>query len=89
MMLTDNGMVSGVDLIRHCVEILGKHGYATEVIAASLRNSRQVREVALVGCQISTIPFSVMGSMITHKKTFDGMVAFSRDVVDEYREVLK
>jgi transaldolase len=86
-MLNDSGIVSGVDLVRHCVEILKKHGFSTEVIAASLRNARQVREVALVGSQIATVPFSVLQEMITHPKTYEGVVAFKNDVVEEYKKV--
>ncbi|MBW2967814.1 transaldolase [Candidatus Woesearchaeota archaeon] len=87
--LHDDGIVSGVDLVRHCVEILKKHGYSTEVIAASLRNARQVREIALIGSQIATVPFPVLTEMMTHPKTHEGVIAFKNDVVDEYKEVFE
>jgi transaldolase len=87
MPLHDEGIVSGVDLVRQTVEVLKRHGYKTEVIAASLRNSRQVREVALMGSQIATIPFKVLQEMITHPKTYEGIIAFKNDVVDEYKSV--
>ncbi len=56
----DQGIVLGVDLVEKCVKILKSYGFKTEVIAASLRNTRQVREVALVGADIATIPFDVI-----------------------------
>ena len=87
MLLHDEGIVSGVDLVRHIVDILKKHAYKTEVIAASLRNARQVREVALVGAQIATVPFAVLKEMITHPKTYEGIIAFKKDVVEEYEKV--
>jgi transaldolase len=83
----DNGITSGVELVKKTMDILEKYNLRTEVIAASLRNSRQVREVALVGAHIATIPFDVLEEMIKHPKTFEGIVKFSEDVVPEYREI--
>jgi transaldolase len=80
----DNGIFSGIDLVQKCVEILKMHKFNTEVIAASLRNSRQVREAALVGSHISTVPFSVLKELLEHQKTFEGMKKFIEDSVPEY-----
>ena len=82
--LEDNGVVSGIDLVAQCVEILRYYDLPTEVIAASLRNPRQVREAALVGADISTVPFSVIQDMLKHEKTFEGMDLFTKDIVEEY-----
>lgn len=87
--VTDNGICSGVDLVRKIVDIFNKYKIRTEVIAASLRNARQVREVAEVGAQISTIPFNVLNNMINHPKTREGIIKFSEDVVEEYRNVFR
>jgi transaldolase len=87
MMLNDEGIVSGIDLIRHITETFSKHKYTTEIISASLRNARQVREAALVGTHIATVPFPVLNQMIAHPKTYEGMIAFKNDVVEEYRKV--
>lgn len=84
-LVDDEGVVSGVDLVRKILDIFRKYGIRTKVIAASLRNYRQVREVAELGVHISTIPFSVIEEMIKHPKTFEGIVKFSEDVVPEYR----
>lgn len=85
----DNGVVSGIDLVAQCVQILQSYGLETEVIAASLRNPRQVREAALVGAEIATIPFKVIGDMLKHEKTCEGMQCFTRDIVPEYAELAK
>jgi transaldolase len=69
------------------VDVLKKHEFKSEVISASLRNARQVREVALMGSQIATVPFDVLKEMITHPKTYEGILAFKNDVVEEYRKV--
>ena len=86
---SDNGIISGIDLVEQCVEIVDKFGFESEIIAASLRNTRQVREAALVGSHISTIPFGVIGDMLKHKKTFEGMDAFTKDIVQEYVDLTK
>ncbi len=83
----DEGVVSGVDLVKKILGVFGKYGIQTKVIAASLRNYRQVREVAELGVHIATIPFNVIEEMIKHPKTFEGIVKFSEDVVPEYRKL--
>jgi transaldolase len=83
----DNGIVSGVDLVHHTVALLEK--YPTQVIAASLRNARQVREVAHAGANIATIPFDVLGEMIVHPLTTKGIAKFLADVPEEYRALFK
>lgn len=80
----DNGIYSGVQLLKECVEILKIHGLKSEVIAASIRNPRQAREAALAGAHISTIPFSVIKEIVSHHKTYEGMKKFMDDVVPEY-----
>lgn len=83
-LLHDNGIVSGIDLVAQCVELLQGYGLDTEVLAASLRNTRQVREAALVGADIATLPIGVIADMLTHHKTSEGMEKFTADIVPEY-----
>jgi transaldolase len=85
----DNGIVSGVELIQQTVQIYQHYGFHTEIIAASLRNARQVREVANIGVDIATIPFNVIVEMIQHPKTNEGMKAFTRDIVPAYKTLFK
>ncbi|MFH1787986.1 MAG: transaldolase family protein [Candidatus Altiarchaeota archaeon] len=89
VLLEDNGIVSGIDLVAQCLEILEYYELDTEVIAASLRNTRQVREAALVGADIATIPFGVIGDMLKHVKTYEGMKAFTADIVDSYVDLTR
>ncbi len=81
---TDNGISSGIDLVSQCVEILRYYNLETEVLAASLRNPRQVREAALVGADIATLPFTVIRDMLKHEKTYEGMESFTKDIVADY-----
>ncbi len=85
--VNDNGIVSGTDLVRQCVRILANYQLKAEVLAASMRNPRQVREAALAGAHIATLPFPVIRSMLMHYKTFEGVKNFTSDAaaVPEYR----
>jgi len=85
----DNGIISGVDLVAKIVKIFRNYGYKTQVIASSIRNARQVREVAEVGTHIATLPFNVLKGMIKHYKTLEGMRNFMADVVPQYEEIFK
>lgn len=86
--LTDNGIISGVHLIRGCVEIIKKSKLDTEVLAASIRSVRQFREVGEVGADIATVPLRVIKKLLNHKKTVEGMRGFTRDIVPEYAKVI-
>ncbi|PIN85178.1 MAG: transaldolase [Candidatus Diapherotrites archaeon CG11_big_fil_rev_8_21_14_0_20_37_9] len=86
--LDDNGIVSGVDLIAQTAEIFRIHGIKSEVLAASLRNARQVRECALAGADIATMGFETFKEMATHKLTMDGMVKFTEDSPKEYDDLV-
>jgi len=79
------GVVSGVDLVRKIATIFDNFMIETEVLAASLRNPRQVAEVAEFGANVATVPFAVLRDLLRHPKTFEGMQKFVADVVPEYK----
>jgi len=87
--LHDNGIVSGVDLIKQTVAILRQYNFKTEVIAASIRNARQAREAALAGADIATLPFNVIQELLYHHKTEEGMKIFSSESIPEYQDLVK
>src|SRR3989344_3438214 len=82
--LDDNGVVSGIDLVRQIAEIFNKYCIKAEVLAASIRNVRQAREAALVGADIATLPFEVIKELLSHFKTREGMRNFIDDAIPEY-----
>lgn len=77
----DYGITSGVDCVRRIVNIFKNYNLKTRVIAASIRNSRQVREMAETGCDIATIPFTVIRETLKHAKTEEGVKKFCADAV--------
>ena len=65
----DNGIFSGVELIKECKSLfLAQKIKGCEILAASIRNVRQFREVALAGADIVTLPLSVMQKILEHPK---------------------
>jgi transaldolase len=88
--IEDNGIVSGVDLVAQIREIFDNYDITeTKVLAASMRNARQVREAALAGADIATLPMVVIEELISHYKTREGMQKFTGDVVPEYAALFK
>ncbi|MCL7397239.1 MAG: transaldolase [Thaumarchaeota archaeon] len=85
--LNDNGIHSGVDLVRSIVTIFRNYHFKSQVIASSIRNARQVREMAEIGVDIVTIPFYVLRDMLIHYKTIEGINDFIKDVVEPYRKI--
>jgi transaldolase len=59
--INDNGIVSGVHLVKSCVDATRK--YKTKVLAASLRNPLQIAECKSINSDIATIPFSAIVAM--------------------------
>src|SRR3989344_2395173 len=58
--IQDNGIVSGVDMVAKCVAIIKNYNFKAQILAASIRNTRQLREIALVGAHIATAPFEIL-----------------------------
>lgn len=85
----DEGILSGVDLVWSIKQIYANYGFDTKIIAASIRTERQVRQCAEIGAEIATIPFSVIKDMMTHNKTKEGMKAFTKDVIPEYKDIVE
>ena len=75
-------------MVRECVEIIDKHDIEdTEVLAASIRNKRMLREAAIVGSDIVTVPPDIIEDSLEHQKTVEGMKSFTDDTVEEYAEI--
>jgi len=89
-LLEDNGIVSGIDLVEQIKSIFKNYNINnTKVLASSIRNPRQLREAALAGADIATVPMDVLEGAVEHYKTREGMKKFIEDVVPEYSELLK
>lgn len=70
---------NGLILIEEIVEIFSNNDIDSEIIAASVRNPIHVAECAKMGCDIATVPYSVIKQMIKHPLTDIGIEKFKQD----------
>jgi transaldolase len=73
----------GIGLIRQIAEIYAVQGYETEILAASIRNSKHIVDAALAGADVVTCPLSSIMGMFRHPLTDSGLEQFLAD----YRKV--
>ena len=66
-------------LISDLREIVDFYGFDTEIIAASIRNTVHVENVAKRGAHIATIPDAVFDKMTKHPLTDSGLTQFMQD----------
>ncbi|MEP3435554.1 MAG: fructose-6-phosphate aldolase [Hoeflea sp.] len=76
--LDDMGM-DGMDLIREIRQIYDNYGFDTEILAASIRTVNHVKEAALIGADVATIPASTIKALVKHPLTDKGLEAFLAD----------
>ena len=69
----------GMALIEQIVQIYRNYKFTTEVIVASVRNPVHVRDAALIGADICTIPFNVIQQLVKHPLTDIGIEKFAKD----------
>ena len=70
---------SGIELIKEISSIFNIYNFDTEIIAASVRNPIHVKECALAGADIATIPYGVIEQMTKHPLTDAGILKFQQD----------
>ena len=76
--LDDMGL-DGMDLIREIRQIYDNYGFDTEILAASIRTVNHVKEAALIGADVATIPASTIKALVKHPLTDKGLEAFLAD----------
>lgn len=76
--IDDSGW-NGMELIRDITLIYKNYGFATQVLAASLRHSGHVIDAAKAGAHIGTMPFKVLDSLFNHPLTDKGVEQFLKD----------
>jgi len=69
----------GMALVEQIVEIFDNYAFETEIIVASVRNPIHVLDSALMGADIATIPFNVLGKLAAHPMTDKGLESFLKD----------
>lgn len=69
----------GMALIADIVQIYRNYGYATQVLAASVRHPVHVLQAAKLGAHVATVPFKVLDQLFNHPLTDAGNAQFLKD----------
>jgi len=69
----------GMGLIDDIKQIFENYGFETKIIVASIRSPMQVKQSALIGADVATIPPNVMEQMVKHPLTDIGIKKFLAD----------
>ena len=69
----------GMELIRDIVTIYDNYGYPTQVLTASARGPLHVRDAALCGAHVVTLPYAVFEKLFDHPLTESGLEQFLAD----------
>lgn len=76
--LDDIGL-NGIDLIGEIRTIFDNYDFTTKILAASIRTVNHVKEAALIGADVATIPPSIMKILVKHPLTDKGLDIFLKD----------
>lgn len=69
----------GLDGIREIRQIYDNYGYETEILVASIRHPIHLRDAALCGADVATLPFDVFKKLVKHPLTDAGLAKFLED----------
>ncbi len=75
----DDLSLNGMDLIGEIRTIYDNFNFTTEILAASIRTVNHVKEAALIGADVATIPPATLTALSKHPLTDKGLDAFMAD----------
>ena len=68
-----------MELIQQIRTIYDNYGFATKVLAASIRHPLHLVQCALVGADVATVPMKVIKQQMNHPLTDKGLEGFLAD----------
>jgi transaldolase len=69
----------GMQLVEEIVQIYDNYEFDTQVLVASCRNPLHIREAALLGADVATMPYKVLEQLLRHPLTDIGLERFLKD----------
>ena len=69
----------GMELIHDIRDIYDNYGFATQILAASIRSTAHVKQSAMAGADVVTIPPKIFEQLYHHPLTDKGLAAFEKD----------
>ena len=76
--LDDNGE-NGLEVLKEKVDIVHGYKFSSMVLAASIRSDAMVKQVALIGADVATIPPEILEKLSKHELTTKGLEKFLND----------
>ena len=70
---------TGTDLISEIQQIYRNYNFETQVLFASVRSPLHVKQAALTGCEIATVPYDILQKLAKHPLTDSGLKTFLED----------
>jgi transaldolase len=75
----DDIHADGLELIREIRVIYDNYGFETEILAASIRTPNHVKDCAIIGADVATVPPATLKALVKHPLTDKGLEAFLAD----------
>ena len=75
----DDLNLEGADLISDVKLIYSNYNFSTKVLAASIRTINHVKQCALLGADVATIPIDIFEKLVKHPLTDSGLSQFTAD----------
>lgn len=75
----DDISTDGMDLIEEIKTIYENYDFSTKVLVASIRHPIHLKQAALIGADVATIPYSVFPQLVKHPLTDSGLEKFLAD----------
>ena len=75
----DDLNLEGIDLISDIKLIYSNYKFPTKILAASIRTINHVKQCALLGADVATIPIDVFEKLVKHPLTDSGLNQFTTD----------
>ena len=88
----DANSTNGIDLIKEIALIFKNYNFSTEILAASMRNVIYVKEAALAGAHVATIPPEILDLMMVNELadiSLSGFLSEWHKMPAEMREYFK
>lgn len=75
----DDVSTDGVELIERIRLIYDNYGYATQILAASIRHPMHIIQCAEIGADVATCPLNSIMALVNHPLTDKGLAKFLAD----------
>lgn len=84
----DDVNIDGMELIRDIRMIYDNYDFRTEILAASIRSPNHVKDSAIAGADVATVPPAILKSLVRHPLTDKGLDAFLADWAKTGQKIL-